>query len=231
MDKKVKEEKREAIIDLLINKAALKQDIADYSEGVFESFKVVVEDELKELAKSIDDDRIRLSYQDKGKNEFRLNVGSDALVFQLHTNIFRFDDDHPIWKTKYLVENGANGYFAIINIYNFLAESFEHNRQNDAGYLIGRMFMNHDYHYMVEGKGQLDFLFRDLENSILTDSVIRKIVQSAMAYAIEFDLITPPYDMVQEVSLGQINLISSNLQLATGKRLGFKFSADDKDVF
>ena len=91
--------------------------------------------------------------------------------------------------------------------------------------------MNHDYHFMVEGKGQLDFLFRDLENSILTDSVIRKIVQSAMAYAIEFDLITPPYDMVQEVSLGQINLISSNLQLATGKRLGFKFSADDKDVF
>ena len=46
----MKEEKREAIIDLLINKAALKQDIADYSEGVFESFKVVVEDELKELA-------------------------------------------------------------------------------------------------------------------------------------------------------------------------------------
>lgn len=228
---KEKHIRREAIIDLLVNKAALKQDIADYSEGVFESFKIVVQDEINELKKHIDDTRVRLSFDDKGKYEFRIFIGSDSLVFQLHPNVFRFDDDNPIWKSKYLEENGANGYFAIINIYNFLAESFEQNRMNDAGYLIGRMFLNHDYHFMVEGKGQLGFLFRDLENSVLTDEVQRKIVQSAMAYAIEFDLITPPYDMVQQVSLGQINAISSDLQMATGKRLGFKFSAEDKDVF
>ena len=226
-----KDERREGVIDLLINKAAMKQDIADYSEGVFESFKVVVESELSELRKSVDDTRVRLSYDERGKYEFRVFVGSDALVFQLHPNVFRFDDDNPLWKTKYLKENGANGYFSVINIYNFLAESFEQNRINDAGYLIGRMFMNHDYHFMVEGKGQLGFLFRDLENSVLTDDVIRRIVQSAIAYAIEFDLIMPPYDMVQQISLGQINAISSDLQMATGKRLGFKFSAEDKDIF
>ena len=231
MDKKERIEKREHIIDLLINKAALKQDVADYSEGVLESFKHVVQNELEELRKSVDDERVRLAFEDKGKFEFRLFIGSDVLVFQLHTNVFRFDDDHPIWKTKYLKENGANGYFAIINIYNFLAESFEQNRLNDAGYLIGRMFMNHDYHFMVEGKGQLGFLFSDLENSTLTDSVIRNIVQNAMSFAIEFDLITPPYDMVQEVSIGQINEISSDLKVSTGKRLGFQFGHDDDKVF
>ena len=49
-----KDQRREAIIDLLLNKAALKQDIADYSEGVFESFKVVVQDELKQIKEAVD---------------------------------------------------------------------------------------------------------------------------------------------------------------------------------
>ncbi|MDX2361219.1 MAG: hypothetical protein QNK23_10460 [Crocinitomicaceae bacterium] len=226
-----KNENREGIIDLLLNKSAMKQDIADYAQGVFSSFKVVVEDELNELRKSVDDTRVRLTFEEKGENEFKMFIGSDVLVFQLHTNIFRFPDDNPMWKSGYVKENGANGFFAIINIYNFLAESFEQNRSNDAGYLIGRMFLNHDYHFMVEGKGQLGFLFRDLENNALTDSVLRHIVQTAITYAIEFDLITPPYELVQEVSLGQINAISSDLHMATGKRLGFKFSAEDKDIF
>ena len=40
---------REGIIDLLLNKAAMKQDIADYSEKVFDRFKVVMLDELETL--------------------------------------------------------------------------------------------------------------------------------------------------------------------------------------
>ncbi len=224
-------ERRQNIVDLLINKAALKQDIADYSEKVLARFKEVVQKELEELGKSIADDRIRLSYKDNGKYEFRVSIGSDALVFQLHTNIFRFDDENPMWKSKYLEENGANGYFAIINIYNFLAESVEKSRLNDAGYLIGRLFLNHEEHFLVEGKGQLGFLFRDLETSQLTDDVICQVIQASLSFAVEFDLITPPYDMVQEVSLMQINAISSDLQIATGKRLGFKFSSEEKDIY
>lgn len=226
-----KDKQREEIIDLLLNKAALKQDIADYSENVLESFKTISKEELDILSQSVDDTRVRLRFKDNGKYEFRLFVGSDALVFQLHTNVFRLPDDNPIWKTKYLEENGANGYFAIINIYNFLAESFEKNRFGDAGYLIGRIFINHEGHFMVEGKGQLGFLFRNLQEDVISDESIRHIVQCSMAYAIEFDLITPPYDLVQEVSVVQINAISSDLKVATGKRLGFKFMADDKNIF
>jgi hypothetical protein len=226
-----KHERREEIIDLLVNKAALKQDIADYSEGVFESFKIVVQDEVKELKKRVDDSRVRLSYEDKGKYEFRVFIGSDTLVFQLHQNIFRFPDNHPIWETDYMKENGANGYFAIIHMFNFLAESVEKNRMNDVGYLIGRMFLNHDYHYMVEGKGKLGKLFNDMVNNVLTDESQRQIVQAAMSFAIEFDLITPPYEMVQQISVGQVNQISSELQTSTGKRLGFKFNAEEDIIF
>jgi hypothetical protein len=50
-------------------------------------------------------------------------------------------------------------------------------------------------------------------------------------HAIDFDLITPPYELVKEVSLGQVQAISSDLQLSTGKSLGFKFNSDDSKIF
>ncbi|MDP5098744.1 MAG: hypothetical protein NWQ27_02010 [Crocinitomicaceae bacterium] len=226
-----KDKQRAEIVDLLLNKSAMKQDIADYSEKVLDSFKDIAKQELDILSESVDDNRVRLRFKDNGKYEFRLFVGSDALVLQLHTNVFRLPDENPLWKTNYLTENGANGYFAIINIYNFLAESFEKNRFGDAGYLIGRIFINHEGHFMVEGKGQLGFLFRNLQEDVISDDNIRHIIQCSMAYAIEFDLITPPYEMIQEVNIMQINAISSDLKVATGKRLGFKFKGDDNNIF
>lgn len=219
---------RKAIIDLLINKAAVKQDVADYSERMLAAFKEMMIIELDELRKTVDDSRIRLKFEDKGKHEFRVSIGSDVLVFQLHRNIFRLPDENPLWKTDYLEQNGANGYFGIINIYNFLAESFEQNRFNDPGYLIGRVFMNHEEHFMVEGKGQLGFLFRDLPNSRMNQDIIRHILQVSISHAIEFDLVTPPYEVVQEVSVMQVQAVSSNNQVATGKRLGFKFSSENE---
>lgn len=228
---KKKINQREHIIDLLINKAAMKQDIADMAEKALQDLKEVTEAELAELRKTVDDRRVRLSFSDKGKYEFRASIGSDTLVFQLHTNVFRFEDENPIWKTAYLEQNGANGYFGIINIYNFLAESVENNRYNDLGYLIGRIFMNHQGHFIVEGHGDLGTEFQVLGKRKLDKKSMQHIVQCAMTYAIEFDLITPLYENVVEISFAQMEAISSDLQMATGKRLGFKFSAEDKDVF
>lgn len=224
------EENRELIVDLLVNKAAVKQDIADYSESVMSMFKNVVRKEIEALKEKIDDARVRLRIDEKGVHEFILYVGSDVLVFQLHRNIFRLPDENPMWNAAYLKDDELNGYFGIINIYNFLAESFEQNRYNDAGYLIGRVFMNRQSHFMVEGKGQLGFLFRDLATSELTEDDVRHIVQVAIVYAIEFDLLTPPYDMIQEISVMEIQEISSSLQMRTGKRLGFKFSAEGGEI-
>ena len=55
----------------------------------------------------------------------------------------------------------------MINIYNFLADSFKYNRLNDVGYLVGRVFLNKDLHYFVEGKRQLGFLYNDFVNDKL----------------------------------------------------------------
>ena len=216
------------IIDLLSTKAALKQDIASFSESVLDQLKRLAEAEVEDLRGHISDERVRLKLQDNGTHEFMLFVGSDVLVFQLHQNVFRMPDESGVWKTSYMQENQDRGYFGVINIYNFLAESFEQHRMNDEGYLIGRIFMNFEKHFLVEGKGQLGFLFNDLVNMELSDEKALHIIRVAMKFAIEFDLITPPYTMIQEVSLFQIQTISSDLKLSTGKRVGFKFSSEQE---
>lgn len=216
------------IIDLLSTKAALKQDIASFSESVLDQLKRLAEAEVEDLRGHISDERVRLKIQDNGTHEFMLFVGSDVLVFQLHQNVFRMPDESGVWKTSYMQENPDRGYFGVINIYNFLAESFEQHRMNDEGYLIGRIFMNFEKHFLVEGKGQLGFLFNDLVNMELSDEKALHIIRVAMKFAIEFDLITPPYTMIQEVSLFQIQAISSDLKLSTGKRVGFKFSSEQE---
>lgn len=225
------EQNRKVILDLLLNKSALKQNIADDCEQVFITIKDTIKKEIDALQKKIKDQRIRLSYKEKGNYEMHVYVGSDVLVFHLHNNVFRLPDDNALWGTKYLRENDSNGYFGVIYIYNFLAESFLQNRLNDSGYLIGRLFINHERHFMMEGKGQLGVMFRDLENTTLSDDLLCLIVQSSFAYALEFDLLVPPYEYVAELSVGEIQLISNNLQLQTGKRLGFKMKSDESDFF
>lgn len=222
------DELKKNIIELLSTKAALKQDIASFSESVLRRLKKLAKAEIKNLRSSIKDERVRLKIQDNGTHEFILYVGSDVLVFQLHQNVFRMPDESGVWKTSYMKENPDRGYFGVINIYNFLAESFEQNRMNDEGYLIGRVFMNFEEHFLVEGKGQLGFLFNDLVNMEITDEKALHIIRLAIKFAIEFDLITPPYNMIQEVSLFQIQTISSDLKLSTGKRVGFKFSSEQE---
>lgn len=225
------DETQQLIRELLEKKAALKQDIFQDTCRQFERFKHHLLEEVGLMRHHIKDDRIRLHVEYKGEFQVQVYIGSDVLIFQMHTNIFRLPDEHPLWKTDYMKEDRERGYFGIINIYNFLAESYLKSRLNDVGYLIGRVFINKDEHYMVEGKGQLGFLFRDLTQARLNDAIMKHIIHVAFVYALEFDLFTPPYDIVSKATVIQMMEQNSREQMSTGKRLGFKFEAEDKDIF
>ena len=218
---------REALKQLLIDKSALKQDISDDCEKVFEAFKKMIQHEIDALRSVIEDPRIRLYTEDKGKFEIHAFVGSDVLVFNLHNNVFRLPDNNPLWGTSYFRANENNGYFGIINVYNFLAESFLQNRQEDVGYLISRIFINHDRHFWLEGKGILGSMFKDPQNLQLTDEIIEIIIQLSFAHALEFDLYIPPFEYYDQLSVSQIQYIGDYLKLQTAKRLGFKMKAED----
>lgn len=222
---------RVLIQQLLEKKAALKQDIYQDTLNHFERFKKHIIEEVEQLRELVKDHRVRLKVEDKGDFQVQVFIGSDVLVFQMHSNIFRLPDEHALWKADYLKEDAERGYFGIINIYNFLADSYLKNRLNDVGYLIGRIFINKDENYMVEGKGQLGFLFRDLTREKINDAIMKHIIHVSFVYALEFDLLMPPYDLVSKATVIQMIELNASQSLQTGKRLGFKFEAEDKDFF
>jgi len=219
------------ILGNLSEKALMKQKVYDNTKVVFNTLKEVLNEKLldynRSLKKKQNDKRILLEYKDRGKFEAQLKVAGDMLVFSMHSNIFDFDQGHGIWKTSYVKNNRMNAYCGIINIYNFLSDSYKYNRVEDLGYLIARIFINKDFHYFLEGKRQLGFLYNDFENAEINKEVIHEIIDSAILYSMEFDLLVPPYENVKIVSIAQMNKKIESSKTKTGKRLGFQFNTDD----
>lgn len=213
---------RKTLIGLLSDKSSLKQDIAQDTTKVFDLLKKVIEQEVTAMRPSIKDHRVRLSVQDKGDYESLVLIGSDALFFQKHSNVFLLPPEHELWKEEGFDKDPKRTYFGIINIFNFLADSILHGRMNDSGFLIGRIFVNYKREVFVEGRGQLNFLFKSPQNNPVSESMIKHIVQCAFAYSLEFDLYAPPYEVLEEISVEQISAMSADLGLKTSKRMGFK---------
>ena len=223
------EEKKQIIIGTLRQKSLLKQKVYD---NTLEWFGVV-KDILKTLARDVNtnignlDPRIKLEYTDRSNFDAQIKVAGDILLFSMHSNIFQFDREHPAWKTAYIQKNKYNAYSGIINIYNFLADSFRYSRLDDLGYLIARIFINHEKQYFVEGKRQMGMLFTNYGNEEYSKEALQKIVYTAINYSLEFDLLVPPYDTVKIASVGQAESKIQHSRLITGTRLGFQFNSDD----
>jgi hypothetical protein len=169
---------------------------------------------------------ISFTWEDVSAYELQLQFAGDVLVFSMHTNIFEFSRYHEVMSTSYIREDKNRSYCGIINIYNFLSDSYRFNRVNDIGYLIGRLFINKDKCYFIEGKREVGMLYNNFGQEVFDEQAARKLVESAILYAINFDLLTPPFDSVKEISLEEMKSIAESLTLKTGKRLGFKFQAD-----
>ncbi len=222
-------EKEKQILETISKKSKLKQHVFDNTLNVLNMMK----DVLQEMAISYNSNlketfnRNVVVYKDLSNFQAELKVAGDILVFKMHSNVFEFDREHGVWKISYVMNNELSTYSGIISIYNFLADSFTYNRTEDLGYLIGRIFINKDLHYFVEGKRQMGFLYNDFGNSVITKEGLKSIIETAVAYALEFDLLVPPYDDVKIISVEQIQESRINSQLKTGKRLGFTFRSDD----
>lgn len=148
---------RVRILDTLVRKSTLKQKVFDHTFAVFNLLKETLLEMASELDDQLDgrlDRRVRIEYRDRGKFEVQLQVANDVLIFQMHTDVFDFDAQHPVRQTPYVQADAENAYCGVVNIYNFLSDSFKFNRNADEGYLIGRLFINRERRYFVEGKGQ-----------------------------------------------------------------------------
>ncbi len=222
---------KQLILEILREKAVLKQDVYANTLAKFNNMKEKAAQTAAFFTNTItqEDKRIEILYTEKSAFEFHLKVAGDLIIFHMHTNVFDFDKSHPIWKNSYVKENNLNAYCGLINVYNFLSDSLKYNRTNDVGYLIARIFINKENHFFVEGKRQLSFLYNDFNNAILQDDTLEAIIDSIILYALSFDLLTPPYDNMKEVTLQEMIEVSQRA-VGTGKRLGFKFQADTGEL-
>lgn len=165
-------------------------------------------------------------FTNKNEREFEIRFGSDILVFMMHTNAFEFSRNHEVMALPYIRQDKNRSFCGVINIYNFLTDSFDYGRDYDIGYLIGRVFVNKEGHYFIEGKREIGMLYSNFNTSTITEQSVESIIKSSMEYANNFDLLVPPFDEVKEISVGEIKSHVASKSLITAKRLGFVFQQD-----
>lgn len=223
---------KEHILKLLKEKSVMKQDVFRNTLAAFTMVKECVNDIASDL--NIDtqaiDKRIIVSSTETNNYATQLKVAGDMLEFFMHTNVFEFEKSHAMFRTGYVKQNEYNSYCGIINVYNFLADSFKFNRLNDLGYLVCRIFINREMNFFIEAKGSIGIKYSSFSNTPLTKETLNEIINDLIIYAITFDLFTPPIEQVKVVSVNEIQESVTSINLRTGKRLGYGTGASyDED--
>lgn len=221
---------RKKILETIVSKSTLKQKVLDNTFATFNDLKETLLEMASEMDDQLDgllDRRVRLEYRDRGKFEAQIQVANDLLIFQMHTDVFEFEPNHVIWQNPYVQTDRDNSYCGVINIYNFLSDSFKFNRNADEGYLIGRIFINREKCYFVEGKQQTSMRPMQFGKAEIDSEALVRILESAIYYALHFDLLLPSYDDNKRVTVDQFNTKLDNSKFVTGKRLGYDFDVDD----
>lgn len=174
------------------------------------------------------DKNVEIVFTDRGDFEAEMKFSGDSLVFAMHTNTFTFDDNHPIHQLDYVKENPTRAYCGLIQIYNFLSDSIKYNRVNDYGYLIGRIFVNSENKFFIDGKERMGFDLFKYPTQEFNAEVIQQIISEAMLYCIDFELLTPPFEQSSIITLEEKQFNHTASGMNTGKRIGFEFSSENK---
>ena len=97
-----------------------------------------------------------------------------------------------------------------------------HNRPNDLGYLIARIFINKENHYFVEGSGSWA-LYNDFSS---LEFLKRRYANCSNRRSCTVSILTrsPPYDQVIQVTVGEIQETRSPGEDRHRKALGLSFS-------
>jgi hypothetical protein len=225
-EQKEKQPQREQIVEILRSKSGMKQDVYRRTIAMFEELKEVLQEIAVDLEREImlHDKRITVGFVDKGGTSCELKVAGDLIIFHMHTNVFRLDQSHHLWKTDYLRDDELRGFFGVVNMYNFLSDSFKYNRERDLGYMVARLFLNREGHFFLQGKRQLDRIYPDVQENTLDRQQLNELLYAVIVHVLEFDLLAPPYDQVSQVTVSEMHELNTP-QLSTGKRLGFRSQA------
>lgn len=216
-------ERLQLIFEGLRQKSTAKQAIYRNTQAAFELLRQVSQELVGELSNKLTpvDSSVVIQYLPINEMEFHIRFSGDLLIFVLHSNIVTFPDDYGPMPTEYVEADFRRRFFGHIMAYNFMADSIKYQRLNDPGYLVGRLLINIDSHYFLEGVQQLEMPDLDMSDNFLTADAMKLFVESAMIAAVNNDLIAPPLPEIQKISVKQK---IENQQVSRGSKVGFSFS-------
>ncbi|WP_243636090.1 hypothetical protein [Hymenobacter edaphi] len=219
------EDKLDIIFEGLRQKSAAKQAIFRNAQAAFECLRTVTQELVLDLTRRVTsvDSSVVIEYRPVNELEFHIRFSGDLLVFVMHSNIITFPDDFPLFGSRYVSEDFRRRFFGHIMAYNFMADSIKYQRLNDPGYLVGRLLINIDNHYYIEGAKQLDMPDNDMEHNVVNEDAMRLYVESAMIAAVNNDLMAPPIQDIQKISVKQK---LENQQVSRGSKVGFNFRSE-----
>ncbi|RIJ34100.1 hypothetical protein [Pontibacter oryzae] len=220
------ENRLDDIINGLHHKSRTKQVIYRNTKETFERMKQISQQLVVELTERVSqqDADVEMEYRSVSEHEFQIKFSGDLLVFVMHTNVITFPDDYEIMRSEYVEEDFRRRFFGHIMAYNFMADTIKYNRLDDPGYLVGRMLINIENHFCIEGVKQLDLPFdkiTDFAKNELNDKVLRVIVESAMVASVNNDLMGQDVSDIERITLKQK---LENMHLSKPRKLGFQVS-------
>ena len=217
---------RNAIVSLVGPKAKIRKQVeANITEG-FETLCSVLQQMADEYSEALGPD-VAVRYERRASHVALFTLDADVLVFVQLTDVFNFDRDNQALKTPYVKEDAQRAAVGIVNVYNFMTDSFKYDRDEDMGYLVARIFVNAEGAFFVEGKRQRGVGVDHFGEQKVDADAWRRFAETALKYAAESDALVPPYEMLLQADMATLKGYILASKTKTAKRLGFGFNADD----
>lgn len=230
MDRNPKAKTLKNLANYIEKKANLKQEVYYNTKSAFDLIKQESMYLFKELRNNMLNKKriIPLEIIEHTEFEFEIKFAGDILAFFMHTNAFMLPPYHQALKNNYAKENKDNTFVGIINIFNFLSDSFKYNRYDDLGYLIGRIYINKDNHFFVEGRPEIQNIPIQFEYQKISSKEMRNILINCILSTLDFDLMAQPLVGLEPIPVGiYLNALES-YPLKTSKLVGFKVNSYNK---
>jgi hypothetical protein len=220
-----KQDRLDDIVKGLQQKSATKQTIYRHTKETFDRLKEISVQIVEELTERITkyNAEVVIEYKQVSEHEFHIKFSGDLLVFVMHSNVITFPDDYEIMRNDYVEEDFRRRFFGHIMAYNFMADTIKYNRLDDQGYLVGRMLINIEKHFCIEGVKQLDLTYDSISKNKINDKRLRLIVESAMIAAVNNDLMGQDVSDIEKITLKQK---LENAHLTKPRKLGFLINSE-----
>lgn len=209
----------------LRTKSVLKQKIWNLALDMFDGLK----NEASGLANTLSDknnEYPEVEFSEIDQHEFNLKFGSDILVFSLQTNIVTFAKSYHVMKSKSVSSNKDLSFFGQIIIYDFMADTIKYHRTDDLGYLLARVLINADNHFVIEGVGGLKYIFQSIEETEATKANLSLLVKKALAVSIDNDLYGSDFSKIRSITLGK--KLAKTREIGHGDKIGFQLKDEDE---